>query len=81
MSKEPYISHDTLQQTVKDLRLSLIQCHILLGQLRDLLDMAEEDCLGQVLDNPDRQGWFIRDEAVNSISKLLPIPPTAEDVK
>ena len=43
----------------------------MLRECRNAMDMAEEDIFGKVLDTRDRQGWYIRDEMIANITKVL----------
>jgi len=42
-----------------------------LEELRDAIANTPEDSFGRVLDNRERQGWFIRDEIVDRLSKAI----------
>ena len=44
----------------------------LLSDIRNFLDRSEQDCFGKVLDSRDRQGWYIRDEVIDNITKMVP---------
>jgi len=52
------------QQRVKELEKAL-------EKARDAIAQAPEDAFGDIPDTPDRQGWWIRDELVDSFNKAL----------
>jgi len=43
----------------------------MLTDVFNALEQSPEYCLGDVKDTPDRQGWWIRDEMLYNISKVL----------
>ena len=53
-----------LEQRVKELEKAL-------EKARDAIAQAPEDAFGDIPDTPDRQGWWIRDELVDSFNKAL----------
>lgn len=43
----------------------------MLVELREAISSIDDSALGCVDDTLDRQGWYIKDETINSISNLL----------
>lgn len=47
------------------------EMYVLLEGLRERIGLLDDEALGFVTDTPDRQGWFVQDEILHNIDKLL----------
>lgn len=56
---------------VKQLQVRVEELERVLMTCRDAINSLPEDALGDVPDTPDQQGWWIRDELVHNITRIL----------